>query len=207
MKEEDIIRRKIAALSDLDLSFNTDKGWQKLDQQRKATGGNRMTYLQRIAALLILVGALWLLASKLAYFRRQEVSENKHLPEVRTSKANEKPGRVVITEPARSGIRRASVVKKVETVTKTNFDIKAIRKDLPRLSLNIKPIQPEFKLPDSVPEAVSPLPARVVHLNDIPRTYLHTSQTKPKVFYVRIGTENVVVDPGRQPKTISYIIK
>lgn len=203
MTEEQLIRRKIADLNDLDLSFNTDEGWKKLDQRRKKPVGNWMTHIQRIAALLVLVGVIWLLISKLSYFRKIEVSEHKPLPSVEV-KPTEKALAIKKTS-SQTGTHMP--VKTLKSEQKKQFDVEAIQNDMPKLSLNIRPVLPELKRTDSIPEADKPTPARVVHLNDIPRTYLHSNPAKPKVFYVRIGTESVEVNPERQPKTISYIIK
>jgi hypothetical protein len=207
MTEEQLIRRKIKDLNDLDLSFNTDEGWKKLDQRRKKPVGNWMTHIQRIAALLVLVGVIWLLISKLAYFRKIEVSEHKPLPAVRTKQTLKQPEKVLSIEKTASKTRPHIPVKTLKTDQKMNFDVEAIHHEIPKLSLGIKTLKPEFRQADSIPEVGSPLPVRVVHLNDIPRTYLHTNPAKPKVFYVRIGTESIEVNPERQPKTISYIIK
>ncbi|NBA85023.1 hypothetical protein GVN16_04590 [Emticicia sp. CRIBPO] len=207
MTEEQLIRRKIADLNDLDLSFNTEKGWKKLDQRRKKPAGNWLTHMQRVAALLVLVGAIWLLVSKLAYFRKIEISEQKPLPAVRTKQTVKQPEKVLAIKKPASKARTHVPVKTLKAEQKINFDVKAIQSEIPKLNLSIKTIKPEFKQTDSIPEAGNRSAVRVVHLNDIPRTFLHTNPAKPKVFYVRIGTESVEVNPESQSKTISYIIK
>lgn len=206
MKEEEIIKQKIERLNDFDLSFNATKGWKELSRRRKKT--KKQPWLIRIAAVLLLFGVLWLLASKLAYFHKTEISQSRHKPL--------KSKQIVNGDPVR---HLAEPVKSAPDPEKRHHAVK--EKEFKRIVLEIEPLNKARSAsvavtalvrPDSIPGRMlagneKTTEMKVVHINEINRGSVHPSSKKERTFFVRVGSENVEISEEHKPKSLSYIIR